>query len=59
MRDSRSSPVLLLPASAQQAVVDERLPWPRFTQREWDRLLFLRWLVRAGRLGGAGAPTTS
>jgi hypothetical protein len=58
MRDFRSSPVLSVPAPATQTVVDERLPWPGFTQREWDRLLFLRWLVRTGRLGGAGAPAT-
>ena len=29
---------------------DERQPWPGFSQREWDRLLFARWLVRTGRL---------
>ena len=58
MRDSHSSPVLSVPVPAAQAVVDERLPWPGFTQTEWDRLLFLRWLVRTGRLGGAGAPAT-
>ena len=58
MRDVRSSPVQPVLAPAPQAVVDERLPWPGFTQREWDRLRFLRWLVRAGRLGGTGAPAT-
>ena len=58
MRDFRSSPVLPVPAPELQAAVDERLPWPGFTQREWDRLLFLRWLVRTGRLGGAGEPAT-
>ena len=58
MRDVRSSPVQPVLAPAPQAVVDERLPWPGFTQREWDRLRFLRWLVRTGRLGGPGAPAT-
>ena len=58
MRDFRSSPVLSGPPPAAQAVVDERLPWPGFTRREGDRLLFLRWLVRTGRLGGPGAPAT-
>ena len=50
MRDSHSSPVLSVPVPVRQAVVDERLPWPGFTQREWDWLLFLRWLVRTGRV---------
>ena len=58
MFDFRSSPVLSVPEPALHAVIDEQLPWPGFTQREWDRLLFLRWLVRAGRLGGADEPAT-
>ena len=58
MFDFRSSPVQPVLEPAPWPVVDERLPWPGFTQREWDRLLFLRWLVRTGRLGGAGAPAT-
>ena len=58
MRDFHSSPGLSVPVPARQAVVDERLPWPGFAQREWDRLLFLRWLVRTGRLGGAGETAT-
>ena len=58
MFDSRTPPVQPVPEPEVRAVVDERLPWPGFTQQEWDRLLFLRWLVRAGRLGGAGAPGT-
>jgi hypothetical protein len=31
-------------------VVNERIPWPGFTQAEWDRLLLLRDRVRAGRV---------
>ena len=58
MFDFRSSPIRSVPEPALQAAVDERLPWPGFTQPEWDRLRFLRWLVRAGRLGGAGEPVT-
>ena len=58
MFDFRSSPILSVSEPALQAAVDERLPWPGFTQPEWDRLVFLRWLVRTGRLGGAGAPAT-
>ena len=30
--------------------LDERLLWPGFSRREWDRLLFLRWLVRTGQV---------
>ena len=58
MRDVRRSPEQPVLETAAQAVLDERLPWPGFTQREWDRLRFLRWLVRADRRGGAGAPAT-
>ena len=58
MRDFRSSPVQPVLEPAPWLVVDERRPWPGFTQREWDRLLFLRWLVRTGRLGGAGETAT-
>ena len=50
MRDSHSSPVQPVLEPAPWPVVDERLPWPGFTQREWDWLLFLRWLVRTGRV---------
>ena len=58
MFDFRSSPILSVPEPALQAAVDERLPWPGFTQWEWDRLRFLRWLVRTGQLGDAGEPAT-
>ena len=58
MQDFHRSPVLSVPPPAVPAVVDERLPRPGFTQREWDRLRFLRWLVRTGQLGGAGEPAT-
>ncbi len=50
MFDFRSSPSQPVLEPAPWPVVDERLPWPGFTQREWDRLLFLRWLVRTGRV---------
>lgn len=30
-------------------VVNERIPWPGFTQEVWDRLILLRDHVRAGR----------
>ncbi len=52
MRDVHSSPVQPVLEPAPWLVIDERLPWPGFTQREWDGLLFLRWLVRTGRVTG-------
>ena len=50
MFDFRNSPVQPALEPARGPVGDERLPWPGFTQREWNRLLFLRWLVRTGRV---------
>jgi hypothetical protein len=50
MVDFHSSPVQPVLEPAPWLEVDERLPWPGFTQREWGRLLFLRWLVRTGRV---------